>query len=33
MMLEQGQVLDKRYEIDTLIGQGGMSYVLSLIHI
>ena len=27
MMLEQGQVLDERYEIDTLIGQGGMSYV------
>ena len=27
MMVQQGQVLDDRYEIDTLIGQGGMSYV------
>ncbi|HCS66846.1 MAG TPA: serine/threonine-protein kinase, partial [Oribacterium sp.] len=27
MMLVQGQILDDRYEIDTLIGQGGMSYV------
>lgn len=27
MMLVQGQILDERYEIDTLIGQGGMSYV------
>ena len=26
-MLVQGQILDDRYEIDTLIGQGGMSYV------
>ena len=27
MMVELGQVLDERYEIETLIGQGGMSYV------
>ena len=27
MMVELGQVLDDRYEIETLIGQGGMSYV------
>lgn len=27
MMVELGQLLDERYEIDTLIGQGGMSYV------
>ncbi len=27
MMVQLGQLLDERYEIDTLIGQGGMSYV------
>ncbi|WP_044915992.1 Stk1 family PASTA domain-containing Ser/Thr kinase [Oribacterium sp. FC2011] len=27
MMIQEGQLLDDRYEIDSLIGQGGMSYV------
>ena len=27
MMIQEGQILDDRYEIDSLIGQGGMSFV------
>lgn len=27
MMIQEGQILDERYEIDSLIGQGGMSFV------
>jgi len=27
MMIQDGQILDDRYEIDSLIGQGGMSFV------
>ncbi len=27
MMIQEGQILDNRYEVDSLIGQGGMSFV------